>query len=237
VYTVTVLQARLFSGHLEDDEVVSIVVHKHWLVGVKYLTPPALSFLLALAFLSGAQVPAVFYTVSLWAMLSLLWLVRNFFDYYMDAWLITNMGVIDLEWHGWFHRQSSRILYSDIEGISYEIKGVVGTIMRIGTLSVEKISTGSAITLSYVQNPRAVEAVVLKNKEAYLTKKNLKDATHVQDVLSAMVARELQLKGMQPTVTPVVELEPEAELDNTEEPEKKKTVSFSSSRIGSRSKK
>jgi hypothetical protein len=103
------------------------------------------------------------------------WWARNFFDYYMDAWIITNHGVIDLEWHGWFHRQSARILFSDVQGVSYEIKGVTGTLMRFGTVSIEKISTGAAVSLSHVPRPRTVETLILRNMETYLHTKNLKD--------------------------------------------------------------
>ena len=190
------LEAALFQKHLEDDETVSMIVHTHWLYGVKSLVAPSLSLLFALAILSGAQVPVAFYVSLTWALLSVVWWAGNFFNYYLDAWIITNQGVIDLEWRGWFHRQSSRILYSDIQGVSYEIKGVMGTMLRFGTLSVEKISTGSAITLAHVPHPRSVEALILQNMEQYLHKKNMKDAKHVQELLATLVAEQVQLKGM-----------------------------------------
>jgi hypothetical protein len=113
-------------------------------------------------------------------------------DYYLDAWLITNKGVIDLEWHGWFHRSSSRILYSDINGVEYEIKGVFGTLIGYGTMALEKISTGDAITMPYVKKPRRVETAILEAMEAYMLKKNLKDATTVQNILSEFVASTMQ---------------------------------------------
>jgi hypothetical protein len=125
---------------------------------------------------------------------SLVWWLRNFFDYYLDAWIVTDMGIIDVEWHGWFHRQSSRILYSDIQGVSYEIQGVLNTLLRYGTIGVEKISTGSVISLDNVPNPRKVEGLILKNMEGYLHTKNLKDSTHVQEILAGIVAREMQLQ-------------------------------------------
>jgi len=138
----------------------------------------------------------VFYVISLWSVVSLVWWLRNFFDYYLDAWIITDVGIIDVEWHGWFHRQSSRVLYSDIQGVSYEIQGVTNTLLRYGTIGVEKISTGSAISLDNVPHPRRIEGVILKNMEAYMHTRNLKDATHVQDILSGIIAREVQLQDL-----------------------------------------
>ncbi len=130
----------------------------------------------------------VFYGVSVIAVLSAVWWIRNFFDYYLDAWIITTKGIIDLEWHGWFHRESSRILYSDIEGISYEINGIIPTIFGAGVMTVEKISTGGTISMEFIRNPKDIEKVILEGLEAYMLKKNMKDATTVQNILAEFVS-------------------------------------------------
>src|SRR3989344_5699073 len=173
------LDSFLFAKHMEEDEHVAVIVHKHWLIGLKFLFWPTLSFLLSWAtlFLVFGQ-NIIFYIVALWSMSSIVWWLRYFFDYYLDAWIITNMGIIDLEWHGWFHRQSTRVLY--------------------GVINVEKISTGSVFSLTHVSRPLSVEAVILKNMEAYLHSKNLKDAKHVQELLAGLVAGQMQMGGTPP---------------------------------------
>lgn len=191
------LNKRLFSGHLEDDEILHLVLHKHWILGLKYLFWPSVSFVACWVLLYQAPYKTVFYIISLWSVVSLVWWLRNFFDYYLDAWIITDVGIIDVEWHGWFHRQSSRVLYSDIQGVSYEIQGVTNTLLRYGTIGVEKISTGSAISLDSVPKPRKIEGVILKNMEAYMHTRNLKDSTHVQDILTGIIAREVQLQDFE----------------------------------------
>ena len=118
------LNSILFARHLDDDEGVTAIVHKHWMLGIKHFLWPVFSFLLAWLVLYVVPFLLVFYLVALWAVGSLVWLLRNFFDYYLDAWIITDKGIIDVAWHGWFHRQSTRVLYSDIQGVSYEIQGV-----------------------------------------------------------------------------------------------------------------
>ena len=199
LYTACVLNLnrRLFARHLEDDEILHLVVHKHWLLGLKFLFWPSVSFLACWVLLYQAPFKMVFYAIAVWSVVSLIWWLRNFFDYYLDAWIITDMGIIDVAWHGWFHRQSSRVLYSDIQGVSYEIQGITNTLLRYGTISVEKISTGSVISLDNVSKPRRIEGIILKNMEAYLHSKNLKDAKHVQDILSTLIAREVQLGGFE----------------------------------------
>ena len=102
-----------------------------------------------------------------------------------------------MAWHGWFRRTSSRVLYSDVQGVSYEISGVWGTLLRHGAISVEKISTGNEISMENVPRPREIESLILRNMEEYLHSNNLKDAATVQEILSKVVARELGLKEVQ----------------------------------------
>jgi hypothetical protein len=226
------LESFLFSSHLEDDEHAVSIVHKHWITGIKLLVFPSASLLLSLAAFTAVRTQPAFYVVALWAAASSIWLVREFLDYYMDAWIVTNQGVIDLEWHGWFHRQSSRILYSDVQGVSYEIKGVLGTLMRFGTLSVEKISTGTAISLADVPKPRSVEALILKNMETYLHTKNMKDARHVQEILAQIVTGHVQAEQFAPksNVPAATGLPPKPAEPK---PAPKRKAGFHSSKIGS----
>ncbi|MBU0766168.1 PH domain-containing protein [Patescibacteria group bacterium] len=190
------LNSFLFDRHLDDEEEVTEIVHKHWIFGVKYLFWPSLSFLTAWFLLYLAPFLVIFYISVIWSIASLVWLLRNFFDYYLDAWIITSKGIIDVEWHGWFHRESTRVLYSDIQGISYEINGIFSTLLRYGQVSVEKISTGNVVTLDYVTKPRRIESLILGNMELYLHSKNMKDAKHVQELLGELVAQQVQLQGI-----------------------------------------
>lgn len=187
---------RHFNRHVDDDEEIIFVVHKHWLHGFRYLFWPIIAFAASWGFFAFAPYKIVFYLMALAAVATLVWSLRNFYDYYLDAWIITDQGIIDVEWHGWFHRQSTRVLFSDIQGVSYEISGVVGTVFRYGSISVEKISTGSTLSMDYVKSPRAIESIILQQMEEYLHSKNMADATHVQDILSKIIAREVSLEGI-----------------------------------------
>ncbi len=185
---------RLFLRHINDDEKIICVVHKHWLLGVKHLFWPVVLFLIVWGFAVLAPFPLIFFIGAICSVAIIVWGMRNFYDYYLDAWIITDQGIIDIAWHGWFHRQSTRVLFSDVQGVSYEIQGVLGTLLRFGTISVEKISTGSVFSLDYVYNPRAIEAIIMRHMEGYLHGKNLSDAKHVQEILSQLVAREVSLE-------------------------------------------
>jgi hypothetical protein len=194
---VSVLNTFFFKGHLEDDETLLHVVHKHWLLGVRGLFWPTVFFIGCCWLLTLVHARGLLILAAILSLIVAVWWLRNFFDYYLDAWLITDQGIIDIAWFGWFHRQSTRVLYSDLQGISYEIQGVWGTLLRYGTVSVEKISTGAAVSLDHVTNPKRIELMVLKNMEAYLHAKNLKDSKQVQQLLASLVAEQINLRERQ----------------------------------------
>lgn len=191
------LNAILFRSHLESDETLVRVVHKHWLLGMRALFWPTLFLGISVWLVTLNQARGFLIFVGFWDCIFLIWWLRNFFDYFLDAWIISDHGIVDVAWHGWFHRQSTRVLFSDLQGVSYEIKGVIGTMLRYGTLSMEKISTGTSISLEYVRHPKQVEVLILKTMEAYLHSKNMKDAKQVQELLSALVAERIQLHEME----------------------------------------
>lgn len=187
----------LFLRHLEPDEELQNIIHKHWIVLLLTVFWPSASFLLAIVTIVFLPYRPIILLAGCWAIFSIVWWMRNFFDEYLDAWIVTDAAIINVEWFGWFHRKSTRILYSDIEEVSYEIQGILATLFRYGTLSIERVSTGATVALDYVPNPRKVEGSILRSMEVYLRTKNLKDATHVQELLSQIVARHLQLEDVE----------------------------------------
>ena len=189
----------LFTRHLEDDESLVTIIHKHWLLGLIELSTPLLIIIASWVFLYAAPVRTAALVVLVGDIALLVWVLRNFLDYYLDAWIITDQSVIDVEWHGWLHRESTRIDYSSIEGVSYEIQGILGTVFRFGNIKIEKVSTGVTVALESVKNPREVESIILKCQNECLRTKNMKDSSAVKDIISEIVAERMHLKGAEET--------------------------------------
>jgi hypothetical protein len=191
-----VFQKLLIKKHLNDDETLITLVHKFWVLGAKALFWPTVFIAIDIYLLWLFHTRGMLIVCAVLGVVCIVWWLRNFLDYYLDAWLITDQSIIDIEWLGWFHRQSTRILYSDVEGVSYEVKGILGTFLRYGTITVEKISTGTSIELPYVTRPRRVEKAILGAMEQYLHSKNLKDSKQVQELLATLVAEQIHKKEM-----------------------------------------
>lgn len=195
-YSMHMLASWMFQKHLDEDETLKRVVHKHWLLGFRILFWPTLWIVCTILVLLFNNARGVVTVMALVDVICVVWWLRNFFDYYLDAWLVTDQAIIDIAWHGWFHRESSRVLYSDLQGVSYEIQGVWGTLLQFGTISIEKISTGTSISLESVRQPKKIEVLILQSMEAYLHSKNMQDASQIQKLLATLVADQIHLQNM-----------------------------------------
>src|SRR4030065_1954627 len=117
----------MFSDYLEDDEEVLYVCHRHLIILVKdFIRVFLIHF--GLAFLAWYAFPQMFWISVVWAAIGMVRLLLYLQDWYYDSWLVTNMGIIGVQWTGYFDRTSTRGEYVSIEGVNYKIKGFIATI-------------------------------------------------------------------------------------------------------------
>lgn len=140
--------------------------------------------------------PQLLLIYGIWAFIGA---VRMFFliqDWYYDVWLLTNMGIIGVEWLGFFDRTSSRIEYPSIEGVTYSLKGFWQTIFNYGEMTLAKFGGPSTITLKDAHNPKRMEKYVLMYQEKFMTSKNFQDQEVLKQLLADLVVDHVQKHGL-----------------------------------------
>ncbi len=128
----------LFSGFLDDDEKILYLAHRHIFVHMKDL---------ARVFVFGLLIPGFFYLMFPdaklfwfgWLGIGTMMFLYKVFDWYYDVWIFTDIGVVNVEWNGFFDRAASRVDYHMIEGISYTVRGVWQTLFNYGDIMIERI--------------------------------------------------------------------------------------------------
>lgn len=179
----------LFNSHLEKDEKIRYVAHRHIFTEYKKICKNL--FL-------GILLPGAFYLLlppfqviwSLWALIGLLKLVYNLANWYLDTWLITNLSIIDTEWNGFFNRNSTRVEYQAIKGVSYEIKGFWNTILRFGDVNLELSALNTKVVLKDACFPKKVERNILDAQAAFMNNKSFEDHEALKEILTGMLERE-----------------------------------------------
>lgn len=176
-----------FRGYLDEGEHILEVAHRHVLV-LKVDSAKASFFgLLIPGFLYWLFPQAIFFWV-IWAIIGFGGLFYHFIDWYFDAWILTDMGIVDVERNGLFDFTSTRVDYHMIEGISYNINGVVRTLFNYGDIVVDKLGTRTSVMLKDAANPKKLERQVMKYQEKYVNSKSIRDHHALKDMLSEMIA-------------------------------------------------
>jgi len=185
----------LFSDYLEEGEQIVYVCHKHPIV----LTKDFLRILIihaGLAVLLWYFFPQLLWISIIWCVVGLIRALIILQDWYYDAWLVTNMGIIGVLWTGFFNRTSTRVEYASIEGVSYTIKGFFPTVFNYGMVTLAKLGGPSTVALKDAFNPKKIEKNILQFQEQYMTSKNFKDQEVLKSLLADIVADHVKKHGL-----------------------------------------
>ena len=188
-----IIDKLIFSKHLEEGEKILYAIHRHWVKVLKQSLEVAFFGLIlpwSLYFI-GFNTSLFFWIALTWSVFAYFYFMSILLNWYSDAWLITDMNVIIIEWNGVFNNTSARIGYEDIEGASYEIKGFWGTVLRYGNMTLRVIS-GSHFDLKNVKSPKKAELALARYQDKYLNERNMQDTASLKTLLSDLVSHQIR---------------------------------------------
>jgi hypothetical protein len=188
------IRDRLFKNYLEEGEELIHVLHHHVLSTLK---PIFLNILVYIA------VPSLLWFAI--PTLKLLWLAIIIFgvaknlsiliSWYYNALLITDVNLIDLEWHGIFHREATRIEYRQVESFSFEIKGVFNTLLNIGNIEIMKLN-GNVTEIKGVFNPQTNSQLLTKLQDEIINLGIRNDHEALKGILTNMIQDHIKENGI-----------------------------------------
>ncbi|NQV90465.1 PH domain-containing protein [Candidatus Uhrbacteria bacterium] len=88
-----------------------------------------------------------------WLLSGLIVLGRTYFMWARTVFLITDKRVIDHDQKGFFYRVVTEARYDQIDEVSYYVKGIVPTLFRFGTLSLQLRGASADIQVDHVSHP------------------------------------------------------------------------------------
>lgn len=187
-----VLDRILFRSHVHSGEKLFYVVHQHWFAIYRSVVKIAFFGLLFPTVL-WLMFPPGFWLFAIWFIFGFLRFFYEVIDWYFDALLITNHGIIDLDWRGFFEKSSTRIDYEAVAGVSYEKSGFWSSVFNFGLLVIEKESHGkNEISLPLAEDPQEAERQILLSREKHLGERGLEDGRMLKEILSSMVREHVR---------------------------------------------
>lgn len=130
--------------------------------------------------------PPLFWFWVSWFSIGFLLFMYRVIQWYLDAWIITNYGIIDQDWVSFFNKTVTRIEYGNIEGVTSEVKGFWATIMSYGNIQIEHLS-GTNVVLKNVTLPRKIESKVLNYQQAFKDDQTFNDHSKLKDLLTTLL--------------------------------------------------
>lgn len=190
-------QRLLFKRYLDKKENIIFVIHQHWIV-IKdqmlkiglfgYLIPLGVIF-----FFTGPFSPLslLFY---FWLLCSMCYSLYIFLDWYLDAWLLTDISMIDTIWDGFFKRRSSRIEYTSIESIDIETRGIQQAILNYGNILLIK-SSGIHVKMESVSNPQLASSWISKIQTQVKAAKNAQNTESLKSLLADIIQEHIKVNS------------------------------------------
>jgi len=163
---------------LADGEEVVAIIRRHWFhLAVEGFIDMALFALVFLgvgvadAFLTNAGLAAQqALSASLFLLAStalVLWMhfFASWSDHWLDAWVITNRRIIDIEQHGFFHREVSSFPLDRIQDITFDVAGIIAMWLHFGDVRIQTASITDDLIMRQVPFPEDVKEHVVEALE------------------------------------------------------------------------
>lgn len=188
-----------FAKFLEPGEEIYYIAHNHPLLIIRDII---------LFLLIGLLIPyGLWFSNPDLSILSLVILVLSILRfgykyalYYYDCWLVTNKGVIDIEWISFFNRKIIRIEFEHFEGITTEVKGFLNTLFLKGdVILIRIVDDENQVAIYDAYRPKKIETEVLRAKELYHNKQRTNQGERhgkVVELLSELLDEHAKKKGV-----------------------------------------
>lgn len=191
------LRDKLFKSHLEDGEKINFIAHRTIVVlGKDLIKYSFLGILIPLCLF--LFIPQVYPLSIIWGIIGAVKITYSLFNWYFDAWLITNQAIIDIQWDGPFTRSATRIEYNNLGGVTYEVKGFIATILNYGDIHITDLGSAK-ISLFLAKRPKLIENKIVEYQEKFLSKQNFQDHDKLKNLLTSMVREHIRTHGVPDT--------------------------------------
>ena len=136
------------SLHLEENERILLVLHRHWFVLVRELSAAVLMIFAGIMAYSMRSLwytlgntetvnAVVLFLLSLYTLLILALSFAIWINYRLDVWIVTTKRVVDVEQRGLFNREVSEFLVANIQDITTDVPTMIMTLFDFGNMTIQ----------------------------------------------------------------------------------------------------
>lgn len=162
---------------LEPGEHVVIEARKHWFLFLGELLPYAIFAVIPFALpklllLAPPVAPyaalfdyhAILARAALGVWLLVTWTMAwsAFTRYFLNAWVLTNLRIVNIKQHGYFSREVSSLFLTRIQDVTTDVEGVLSSLFGIGNIKVQTAGEDVEFTMNGIPRPEQMRDVILR---------------------------------------------------------------------------
>lgn len=162
---------------LEPGEHVVREARKHWLLflgellpyAILAVIPFALPKLLVLApmvasYTTFFEYHMPFARAALGVYLLIVWTSAwgTFTRYFLNAWVLTNMRIVDIKQRRYFSREVSGLFLSRVQDVTTDVNGALASLLNIGDIKVQSAGADIEFTMRGIPRPEQMRDIILK---------------------------------------------------------------------------
>lgn len=150
-------------------EHVVLFLRRHWIDLFRVFLFTAFLILIPL-FVGGALVfvdapvlshpvfsPLLLSLLGAYLIIVLIVTITEITDYWLDVWIVTTERIINSEQHGLFNRVVSEVYLNQIQDITSEQKGLLGTFLTFGNVYAQTAAERERFSFKNIDNPDPIK--------------------------------------------------------------------------------
>lgn len=91
--------------------------------------------------------------------------IRVIVLYSLNVFIITSERIIDIDQTGFFSRTVSETTYDKIQDVSYQLKGVMQTLLHFGDVIIQTAGQQVNLELNAVKDPEKIQQIIIQIKQ------------------------------------------------------------------------
>ncbi len=151
----------------EKNEPVVLLLRRHWIVNLPWMslgvlmifTPLASLFIPIISFLPP-RFQLVF--MILWYLLTLAFIFEKFLGWFFNVFIVTDERVIDVDFYSLTYKEISEAGLDKIQDITYRVGGVIRSIFDFGTVAIQ--TAGEVPNIEFEDVPYPAQVVRILNE-------------------------------------------------------------------------
>jgi hypothetical protein len=162
---------------LEPGEEVVLEARKHWFLFLAELLPFAIiavipfaipQLLLAVPTLApyasffSYSAPIGRAALGVWLLITWTSAWGTFTRYFLNAWILTNLRIVDIKQRRFFSREVSSLFLTRVQDVTTDVSGMLPSLLNIGNIQVQTAGEDVEFVMHGIPHPEEMRDLILK---------------------------------------------------------------------------